>query len=151
MVTALDLDGNPRVYANGVVDMGAYEYPSSVTFLATDWLAQYGLAADGSEDFSDSDADGFSNWAEWRSGTNPTNDQSFFECRQLEGTMPQGLVIRWPSITDRTYSLERSLNLMANPAFTNIAAGVQGQLGFTSYTDTSATASGSYIYRVKVE
>lgn len=100
---------------------------------------------------NDFDADGFTNWQEWRAGTDPRNKQSYFHFEQKGNVVPGGVVVVWPSITGRTYSIYRSLNLMATPAFSNIAGGVQGQAGFTSHTDTTVTANGPHIYRIGVE
>ena len=100
---------------------------------------------------NDFDNDGFTNWQEWRAGTNPRDDQSYFCFEQRGSVVPAGVVVVWPSITGRTYAIYRAIDLTAIPAFSSIATGLQGQSGFTSHTDTSATASGPYIYRVSVE
>ena len=100
---------------------------------------------------NDYDNDGFTNWQEWRAGTNPRDDQSYFCFGQRGSASPVGVVIVWPSITGRTYAIYRSIDLTAIPAFSNIASGLQGQSGFTTHTDETATASGPYIYRVGVE
>lgn len=143
------VDGNGD--GNAAVDMGAYEFQVSTSQLPASWLAQYGLpSGDYAEDMDD-DGDGFSSWAEWRAGTNPRDYQSFFCFQQWITGSSQGLVIVWPSITGRTYALDRSTNLTLTPAFSNIASGLPGQLGYTAHTDTTATSRGPYIYRVKVE
>jgi hypothetical protein len=77
MVEALDLDGNPRIYGEGRVDMGAYEYQGSLSIIPTNWLARYGLLSDGSVDYENSDEDKMNNWQEWRCNTDPTNETSF--------------------------------------------------------------------------
>jgi hypothetical protein len=41
-----------------------------------DWLKRCGFPADGSADFIDSDGDGFSNWEEWRAGSDPSSKSS---------------------------------------------------------------------------
>jgi hypothetical protein len=48
-----------------------------------DWMSQYGLAADGSEDFVDSDGDGADNYSEWETGSDPTDALSFFYIKAI--------------------------------------------------------------------
>ncbi|MEA2068221.1 MAG: sialidase family protein [Verrucomicrobiota bacterium] len=125
----------------------------SVTLKApASWMATYGFAEDGSDDFIDSDGDGYDNYSEWKAGTNPTNALSFFDFDPA-GTMPvpTGIQLRWNSLTDRTYRVESGTNLLDNPAFTLLMSGIPGMEGTTDFIDTSATNKNQGYYRVYVE
>lgn len=148
MGIASDLDGKPRVIG-GRVDMGAYEYGTPTEFQL--WLQGYRLATDGSADHTDDDGDDFDNWQEWRSATVPTNVLSYFRFQDTGEGSGEGVVVRWPSIAGRVYSLERATDLRDEPAFGTLVTGIAGQPDSTSYTDTTATAEGPYFYRVGVE
>jgi PKD repeat protein len=141
-----DLDGNPRL-KGGTVDMGAYEFQSPTSMISYAWLQQYGLPTDGSADTADPDADGLNTWQEWRCGTDPTNAVSVL---RLLAPAPggSGLVVRWESVADRLYFLERST--AASSGFTTLATGIPSQPGTTTYTDTNAIGVGPWFYRVGV-
>lgn len=143
-----DLDGKPRI-VGGTVDIGAYEFQSPQSTISYAWLEQFGLPIDGSADSADTDGDGHNNWQEWRAGTEPTNSLSVL---RLLSPMPSsdGLVVRWQSVTDRTYRLERTTNLTQG-SFEAIASNIVGQAGATAYVDTNAETNRPLFYRVRVE
>jgi len=123
------------------------------TFLGApaDWLDGYGLEAGLMENFADSDGDGMDNYSEWLTGTDPTNALSFFGFQVSgSGMVPTGFQLRWNSITDRTYRVESSTNLV-DGAFQTLESGIQGLEGATEYIDTNATGKARAFYRVFVE
>jgi hypothetical protein len=146
---ATDLDGNPRV-VGGTVDVGCYEYQAPTSIISYQWLQQYGLATDGSADFADPDGDGMNNWKEWICGTDPTNGLSVLRMNTVVRG-GAGVTVSWQSVTNRSYSLERSTNLASRPAFLLVTTNIAGQSGTTSYLDTNHPAGGAAFYRVGVQ
>ncbi|HWH69466.1 MAG TPA: hypothetical protein VNT26_08785, partial [Candidatus Sulfotelmatobacter sp.] len=144
-----DLDRRPRI-VSAKVDVGAYEFqgPDFGEFLA--WLQQYGLAADGSADGLDADADGLNNWQEWRARTDPTNASSvlMLQTAALAGANP---TVSWQGLAGVTYYLQRATHLAAQPAFSSIQSNLVGQGSIISYTDTNAVGRGPFFYRLGVQ
>ena len=145
----MDLDGRPRI-VGGVVDIGAYEFQPGVSGLFLGWLQQYHLPTDGSADYTDLDHDGMNNWQEWRSGTDPSNAMSALRLLTPVSGAP-GVVVRWESVSDRIYFLERGTNLGAQPPFLPLSSNILGQASVTTYLDTNAVGAGPFFYRVGVQ
>jgi hypothetical protein len=146
-----DLDGNPRI-VGGTVDLGAYEFQSPTSRISYAWLLHYGFPLDGSADYADPDGDGMNNWQEWIAGTDPTNALSVLEML-LPGLASDlsSATIGWQSVSSRTYFLQRSCSLSTPLSFTNVASGLVGQDGITSFVDTNLPGNGPFFYRVGVQ
>ncbi|HBA83021.1 MAG TPA: hypothetical protein DCZ95_02900 [Verrucomicrobia bacterium] len=97
---------------------------------------------------TDADGDGALDWEEYWAGTVPTNASSIFAVDQAQAAASDGLVLQWPSRTNRIYSVAYSTNLMLNhwiTAMTNIPATPPANV----YTCTVNSASES-IYQLRV-
>ena len=132
------------------MDIGAYEFQSPQSLISYAWLQQFGIPADGTADNLDLDGDYFTNFEEWRAGTDPAN--SFSALRLLtpsfDGT---NWLVSWQSVPERTYTVERNVNLSLSNGFLPVATTVPGQSGTTTIIDTNSTALGPTLYRVRVE
>jgi len=114
-----DLD-DFAAHRRGTVDIGAYEFQSPVSLLSYAWLQQYGLPLDGSADTSDPDGDQFTNYQEWRAGTDPLT-RSLSCVFSFPARLGSNLVLRWESVPGRSYELESSTNLGWPPQFLPLA------------------------------
>jgi hypothetical protein len=141
-----DLDGNPRI-AGGTVDMGAYEFQSPQSMISYAWLQRFGLPTDNSVDLADADGDGLNTLQEWRAGTNPTNSLSVLRLLTPIANS-SGLEVRWQSVGNRRYFVERTSNLTG--AFAPVATDIIGVSGITVFNDSTARGSASFFYRVGV-
>jgi len=140
-----DLDGNPRI-VSGTVDIGAYEYQGPGSMISYAWLQQYGFPIDGSADSVDTDADGHTNWQEWRCLTDPANALSAL---RLISALPteNGVIVTWESVPGVTYVVERSTNASN---FSTIATYIVAEQNTIDYTDNTPPAAPSVFYRVAV-
>jgi hypothetical protein len=88
------------------------------------------------------------NWQEWVAGTDPTNALSKLQTISAIPTNTNSSAVSWQSITAKKYFLQRSGDLST---FSAIQSNIIGQAGSTVYTDTTATNSNAFFYRVGVQ
>ena len=95
---------------------------------------------------TDRDGDRAGDAAELVAGTDPLDAASCLRMLPPEG---EGRELRWTSVPDRTYTLERAGTLMG--PFTTLQAGLSATAPVNQFTDTSASGPGAFYYRVRVE
>lgn len=97
---------------------------------------------------ADADGDGANNWQEFVAGTDPTDAKSCLTASndQAAATQPQDAVIHWPSVSGKTYIIERSDSIFApvwSPVSTNTGTGSDMEIHDT-------TGGNVRFYRVRV-
>lgn len=101
--------------------------------------------------WADSDSDGMNNYEEYVAGSVPTNTESYFHLTP-GSDLGSGLVVAWPSASNRVYQLYRSTNLAdVSGGFGPLSTNLPATPPLNTYTDSTAGASGPYFYRVQVE
>ena len=97
---------------------------------------------------ADADGDGANNWQEYVAGTDPTDSHSCLTVanHQAAAVQPQDCVVHWPSISGKTYVIERSASIFEPnwiPVSTNTGTGSDME-----FHDT--TGGSVRFYRVQV-
>jgi len=100
---------------------------------------------------SDWDGDRICDRNEYLAGTDPTNPASYLALYALNPTNPAGIIVHWMSVTDKTYTLMMSTNILYSDSFSPILSNIPGRRGYTSATDTFGKVSGHFFYRIKLE
>lgn len=133
----------------GCSGTGVESTPSGIP---VSWLAKYRLKTDGSDDDKDTDGDTHTTHQEWEADTIPTNRQSVlrFESAPIPLTGSRSL-LRWQSVTTRSYDVERATNLVIKNAFQPIATGIPGEEVYTEYEDNTGEQPGPFFYRIGVQ
>jgi hypothetical protein len=103
---------------------------------------------------TDSDGDGMCDWAEIVAGTSPSDSQSCFKL-SFPATGPRpptgnGLILQWPSASNRFYYVDRSTNLTVG-FNQSVATNLPATPPMNTHTDTTANAGVPYFYKVRVE
>jgi hypothetical protein len=130
------------LYQDGIVAV--------VRRLPQDWRELYNLPENDPAGSADSDSDGMTNYSEWKAGTDPTDPDSFFQT-QLLSVSGADVILRWNSLTNRTYRVEMSTNLLEANAFAVIQSGIQGNVGNTDYTVPRDPGEPAAFYRTVIE
>ncbi|MBT3193668.1 MAG: hypothetical protein HN341_14065 [Verrucomicrobia bacterium] len=125
---------------------------ADMDYMADAWENSHGLdASDYSDAGLDADGDGMSNYAEYRTGSDPNDFSSRFEVDvdTIEGATGVSFELEWASLVDREYTIWRSTNLL--DGFTPLVTGEVGVPPTNVFTDATATDAGPYFYRIEVE
>ena len=109
------------------------------------WEALYGQNDPG----ADPDRDGLKNLGEYRAGTNPLDASSVIAFVGILPVAPVGVEIRWSSITNRSYSIQRSTDLFGS--YSLLASNRPASPPANTYRDTTASGSGPFFYRIRLE
>jgi len=112
------------------------------------WQLQYFLRT-GIDPNDDPDHDGLTNLAEYKAGTVPTDPQSVFELLTVRQDPLGGAFIEWSSVTGKLYTVQRSGELLGG--FADLQVHIPATTPKNSFRDTTATGSGPYFYRLRLE
>lgn len=121
--------------------------PVTDSGIPLEWLIRYGLPTDGSVDHEDA-GDGFTVLEHYIADTDPTDPNNFLHVRVAgrDAAPAPGIAICWPSATGRVYTVSRTTNLLQE--FVTLDADVPADPPENTYVDTTATAEGSFFYRI---
>ena len=149
MANATDLAGVPRII-NNYVDIGAYEFippelDSDADGIPDSWEFDHSGSLTNIDVTSDTDSDQTTASDEYLAGTDPNDNSSVFETTSVAGN--NNLIIRWASVSNRTYSISYISNLI-NDADIILETNIAGTPPLNSYTDTTGNVSARY-YKIK--
>ena len=142
--TATDPNGNTSEFGPGVYTKPAGDSDGDGLWDA--WETN-NFGNTGSNGSGDNDADGFNNYFEFVSDTQPTNANSFFRLATITNGLPH--FPGWISSASRWYDIEYSTNLLA-PTWVTLSANIVGAGGLQTFADAADRTSRIYRVRVKV-
>ena len=99
---------------------------------------------------ADPDRDGYSNWAEYQAGTDPSNKDSFlrFETSRYDARTGS-VVLRWHSAPGKSYRIETSSTLFP-PNWADQTVELVGHGAILEWTDIRAETR-THFYRLRIE
>lgn len=136
----------------GRADNGKVERVNLVVDLPSETFAQWAQRVFGTSDIdpeADADQDGASNFAEFKAGTDPLSSQSAFKFVEVVPASHAGIIVRWSSIVDRSYTLERSAH--AESGYAPVALRIQATSDLSSFVDSTAAGPGPFFYRLRLD
>ena len=138
---------NTLTAAAPVVFRGNYTFADANTNSISDaWeQEQFGEVSAGRTAHTDSDADGFTDSAEFASGTNPNDDSSKLELATLRMLSNNRVEVAWPSVVGKTYRLLRSTD---GKTWQSFAGEIRATDAQTSYTFTSN--GGFFLFKIEL-
>ena len=113
-------------------------------------LAHFGTTSNtgNAADSADPDGDGWTNAQEFASGTDPNDRTSLLKVDQMK-TRGSDLLLSFPTVSGKTYRVERSDTLQAG-SWTTVQANIPGTGGTVQVTDTAGAAQPKRFYRIVV-
>lgn len=143
-------NGQSHGYLNAFMVTEASVPPGNTNTVPDSWRIQYFGSTNATNGgiFEDFDHDGFSNYAEWRAGTSPTNAGSLLEFSGIQAPTNNSLVLIWSGVTGKTYAVLQNTNLLT--PWTTLQSAIPGIQPLTVYT-SSVSAVGRVYWRIKVE
>jgi len=116
--------------------------------LPDQWEQQYwGANGSAHNRFTDGDGDGFTDYAEFIAGTNPTLPNSYLRLTTYTMQGNGTIVLQWPSVSGRIYQVQGSANLSN---WTPISPWIQAAGGATSFTHVPPAVNPPRFFRVEV-